>query len=256
MKFSWIAVALFAIVGTTQADEWKSLFNGKDLTGWSGVKEYWTVEDGAITGKTDGNIPNNSFIVWDGKLKDFELKLQFKIVGGNSGVQYRAKLVDKEKFIISGYQADIDSAARKQQYNGILYEERGRGFLCNRGTKTWIDEKGARHELRVTPDADVLAKLKGDAWNEYEIIAKANHLVQKINGQVTAEVIDFQKDKRAMEGLLAFQIHRGMGNMVVQFKDIKLKELTDCTELTPADMPIPAEAKNLNPPKKVAPKKK
>jgi hypothetical protein len=249
-----LALALvLALPLAGRADDWESLFNGKDLTGWKGRTDLWSVKDGALTGYTkDGNIPGgNSFLVWDGKVADFELKAKFKIVGGNSGIQYRSKHVgDPDKFVIAGYQADIDSAGkRKQQFVGILYEERGRGFLCNRGTKTWIEANGTRHELAVTNGDELLKSIKEDDWNEYQITACANHLTQRINGKTTAEVIDWQEDKRASEGLLAFQIHAGMGEMTVQFKDIQLKKLTDCKEVTKESMPIPADAKKIEPPK-------
>ena len=66
------------------------------------------------------------------------------------------------------------------------------------------------------------ANIKKEEWNEYEIIAKGNHLIHKINGKVTAEVIDDQSDKRAMTGILALQLHAGPP-MKVQFKNIRLK---------------------------------
>jgi hypothetical protein len=233
------------------ADEWQSLFNGKDLTGWKGRSELWTVKDGAITGYTkDGKIEGgNSFLVWDGTLKDFELKVKFKIVGGNSGIQYRSKNVGKpEDYRIAGYQADIDGS-KGGGYLGILYEERGRAFLCNRGTKTWIDEKGQRYEERVADAGEILKVYKPNDWNEYHITAKANHLTHAINGNATAEVIDWHKAGRAMEGLLAFQIHAGMGEMTVQFKDVQLKKLDGCVEVTPETMPISSAAKKIEPAK-------
>jgi hypothetical protein len=248
---------LTAIPVASRAEEWKSLFNGKDLTGWKGKADLWSVKDDAITGYTkDGKITGgNSFLVWDGKVGDFELHAKFKIVGGNSGIQYRSKTVGKpEDFVVGGYQADIDSSgARKNGFLGICYEERGRGFLCNRGTKSWIDEDGTRYELRVLKDDEAIKDVKPNDWNDYVVIAKGNHLIQKINGVTTAEVIDFEKNKRAAEGLLAFQIHSGMGEMTVQFKDIKIKEEKGDI-LTPATSPIPADAKPVSGPK--APKAK
>src|SRR5262245_5197694 len=243
---------LFALPLAARADDWQSLFNGTDLTGWKGRSELWSVKDGAITGYTkDGKLPGgaNSFLVWDGTAGDFELKAKFKLVGGNSGIQYRSKYADKSEFFhIAGYQADMDGA-KGMGYFGICYEERGRGIICNRGTKTFIDEDGTKHELRVTDAAEVLKAIKPNDWNEYHITACANHLKQEINGVTTAEIIDWQKDKRAMEGLIAFQIHAGMGEMTVQFKDIQLKKLTDCKEVTKESMPIPAEAKKIDGPK-------
>ena len=246
---------LIALPHAAWADDWQSLFNGKDLTGWKGRPDLWSVKDGAITGYTpDGKIPGgNSFLVWDGTVGDFELKVTFKIAGGNSGIQYRSKNADKpEEYRIAGYQADIDGS-KGMGYFGICYEERGRQIICNRGTRTFIDADGTKYEQRVADAGDVLKSIKPNNWNEYTVIACANHLTQKINGTTTAEVIDWQSEKRALEGLLAFQIHAGMGEMTVQFKDVQLKKLTGCKEVTKESMPIPGDAKKLEGPK---PKKK
>ena len=96
-----------------QADEvgFKSIFDGKTLKGWDGNPAFWTVKEGAITGQTTPDNPTkgNTFIVWrEGELADFELRLQFRIKGGNSGIQYRSKEVSK--WVIAGYQADFDGA--------------------------------------------------------------------------------------------------------------------------------------------------
>src|SRR5882672_1791756 len=94
----------------------KSLFNGKDLTEWDGNPKLWSVQDGTITGKTgsdaDTKINHNTFLVWKGgDVADFELRLSYKIVGGNSGIQYRSKVVETGKFgpIVGGYQADFEA---------------------------------------------------------------------------------------------------------------------------------------------------
>ena len=245
-----LGIALAALVVlplAAPAQEWETLFNGKDLTGWKGRPELWSVRDGAVTGYTkDGRIEGgNSFLVWAGTVRDFELKAMFKIAGGNSGIQYRSRHVGKpEDFRIAGYQADIDGS-RGGAVHGILYEERGRGFLCNRGTKAWIDPTGARFEQQVADPAEILKAIKEGDWNEYHIIARGNHLLQKINDRTTAEVIDFQTDRRAMEGLLAFQVHANQGEMTIQFKDIRLKRLPASEEITPERMPIPPEAKKV-----------
>lgn len=246
---------LLALPLAAMGQDWENLFNGKDLTGWKGHPELWSVRDGAITGYTKtGRLPGgaNSFLVWDGTAKDFELKAKFKIAGGNSGIQYRSKYFGKpEEFHIGGYQADIDGEGAG--YTGICYEERGRGIIGPRGTRTFIDAGGTRYEQRVADAAEVLKAFKANDWNDYHITACANHLTQEINGQTTAEVIDWQTEARALEGLLAFQIHAGKGEMTIQFKDIQLKKLTGCKEVTKEAMPIPADAKKIEAPK---PKKK
>src|SRR5260221_5831105 len=107
-------------------------------------------------------------------------------------------------------------------FSGILYEERGRGILANRGKKVTIGEDGKKQETKVSDSKELQANIKKEDWNQYEIIAQGNHLIHKINGKVTAEVVDNQSDKRAMSGILALQLHAGPP-MLVQFKDILLK---------------------------------
>ena len=76
------------------ADGFIALFNGKDLTGWDGNPKFWSVRDGAITGQTTAENPTkgNTFLIYTGgDVDNFELRFKYKIVGGNSGVQYRSK---------------------------------------------------------------------------------------------------------------------------------------------------------------------
>jgi hypothetical protein len=210
----------------------KKLFNGEDMGDWDGHPDLWSVENGAIIGKTSAEKPlkHNSFLVWrGGTVGDFELTLKYKITGGNSGIQYRSKVVEKgaQGPIVSGYQADFEAGAK---YSGILYEERGRGILAERGQKTVIkadpaDANKAKVEVAgsLGNSDEIQAAIKADDWNEYRIVAKGNHLQHFINGKQTVDVIDEQADKGAKQGVLAFQIHTGPP-MTVQFKDIVLKQ--------------------------------
>jgi hypothetical protein len=199
------------------------LFDGKTLDGWEGKPQFWSVQDGVITGQTTPDNPTkgNTFLIWrGGEPSDFELSLQFRIVGGNSGIQYRS--VELDDFVVSGYQADFEAGDR---YIGILYEEKGRGILALRGHKVIISEDGKKETVGTTCDeAKMLASIKKGDWNEYSIMAKGNHLVQKINGFTTIDVTDNQSTKARKKGILALQLHQGPP-MLVQFKDIKLKEL-------------------------------
>src|SRR6266478_10061289 len=57
-----------------------SIFNGKDLTGWTGDSRLWSVKDGAITGQTTPENPakGNTFLIWtNGTVSDFELRCSF-----------------------------------------------------------------------------------------------------------------------------------------------------------------------------------
>ncbi len=221
---SLVALLALSFLSAAVADEPKAvrIFNGQDLTGWKGNAEHWTVQDGAITGTTtpDKVLKSNTFVVYQESMPaDFELRLKYRIVNGNSGVQYRSKVIDAEKFIVGGYQADIDSTPR---YSGINYEERGRGILAERGQSVRINADGKKDVIGSTGDREALqAKIKNEDWNDYRIVARGNHLQHYINGVLMSEVIDEQKDKAATSGVIALQLHQGPP-MVVQFKDIEL----------------------------------
>lgn len=226
MKTFTALLVLSALSSAAFAAE-KPLFNGKDLTGWEGNAALWSVQDGLLTGKAnhtpETKINHNTFLVWkDGKVGDFELTLKYKIIGGNSGVQYRSKLEPDGKFgpVVKGYQADFEAG---KTYSGILYEERGRGILAQRGQKVTIEKDAKPVEAGKVGDSnEIQATIKSEDWNEYKVVAKGNHLQHFINGKQTVDVTDNDDVKGAKEGILALQIHTG-GPMTVQFKDIILK---------------------------------
>jgi hypothetical protein len=226
MKLRTSLLALLALASTAVAED-KNLFNGKDLTGWKGL-DFWSVEDGCITGRTTKEKPTkgNTFLVWQGgEIGDFEFTFKYKIVGGNSGVQYRSKVVDEKGYVVAGYQADFEAG---KTYSGILYEEKGRGILAQRGQKTVIKdgEKPGKAKVEVTGEvgksAEIQAKIKAEDWNEYRIVAQGGHLQHFINGVQTVDVTD-ETAVGAKKGILALQLHAGPA-MVVQFKDLVLKE--------------------------------
>src|SRR3989454_1449047 len=229
------ACALSQTMPTFAVEEgFKSIFNGKDLAGWSGRPQHWSVEDGAITGRTTKEHPaqGNNFLIWtNGTVSDFELRLSYKIVPNNtngfanSGIQYRSK--DFGDFVVGGYQADFEAG---KTYSGILYEERMDGILAQRGQKTVVKTVEGKTKVEVVgslgKSEDIQAKIKDNDWNDYVVIAKGNHLQHFINGVQTVDVMDERTGgKGAKEGILALQLHQG-DPMTVQFKNIRIKNLT------------------------------
>ena len=228
-------IAFFAVasVAVSHAGD-QPLFNGKDLSGWKGQPEFWSVKDGAITGQTtkENPVKENTFLIWEGEVKDFELHLKYKIVDangqsagfGNSGVQYRSKVVKPEYSVVAGYQADFETG---KTYSGILYEEKGRGILAQRGQKVVIHEGDAPNKPKIEvrepvgKSEEIQAAIRPAEWNEYVIKAKGGHLQHFINGKQTVDVTD-ETAAGAKSGILALQLHAG-APMTVQFKDIVLK---------------------------------
>jgi hypothetical protein len=247
-KLALFSLGLVTLAATAPAATpgFKSIFNGKDLSGWEGMMEFWTVSDGAITGQTtaEKTLKANTFLVYkDAQPENFELRIAFRLTPNNernqanSGVQYRSKVMDPATFVVGGYQADIDSTGR---YAGMLYEEKGRGILMGPGEKikigqtTMVDDTkkkgGKRPQTDVeklagaTPPADILAVYKLGEWNNLVIIAKGNHVQHFLNGKLTADVTDTDPTLAPKSGVIALQLHTGPP-MTVQFKDVQLKTL-------------------------------
>lgn len=242
LRYSSLLLVLLSISAWAQSPpEARSLFNGKDLTGWDGNPANWSVEDGCITGVTKGDepLPYNQFLIWrGGSVKNFELRAMIRQKGNNSGIQYRSReLKDVGPWSIGGYQCDVHPEPAN---NAMLYDERGRGIVAQNGQTVIVDPSGQRW---LTKQAEPM-KVDVTEWNEYKIMARGNRLIHQLNGHVTIDVIDHQANERELEGLLAFQIHRGPA-MKVQIKDIMLKELPDAELISPEQAPIPASAKLL-----------
>lgn len=224
---------------TARQDGFRSIFNGKDLTDWEGDPAYWTVEDGALTGTTDGQLKANSFIIWrGGTVKNFELRVKVKITpGGNSGLQYRsAPLPDAGPYVLTGYQCDI--VTTRDEYDGMLYEERGRRILAQAGTRVVID---ADNEKWIVGSVGEIKHFLAGEWHEYQVIVRGNHHIHRIDGHPTVEVFDHDPKGRRLEGLLGVQVHVGPA-MKVQFKDWRLKDLPAAPLIAPEKTPIPPQA--------------
>jgi hypothetical protein len=232
----------------------RQIFDGKSLDGWDGDPTFWRAENGAIVGESTAEKPvtQNTFLIWrGGQPADFELKLEFRISSTNSGVQYRSQQIPEGtpsgndtigKWVLRGYQADIDF---NNQYTGMLYEERGRGFLAPRGTFGYVgpnqpaagqrgqgaapaapaQEAGPRGQLAALEGGDALrAFIKQNDWNQFHVVARGNMLVHILNGHVTALFLDDDVQGRSLQGLIGLQIHTGPP-MKVEFRDVWLKEV-------------------------------
>jgi len=238
-----------AMVGATaDADGFVTAFDGKTLRGWTGDTAYWSVEDGALTGKTDGSLKMNRFITWkDSTIRNFDLRVKVRVTaGGNSGIQYRGQPRPEIGLdIVSGYQCDV--VAGVKQYNGMLYEERGRRILSHTGEKVIIDPAGACWVVDTMPVKEFAA----DQWHDFRVLVEGNHHRHWIDDHPTADLLDFDQQGRALDGVLAVQVHVGPA-MKIQYKDFRIKHLPDDLPLQKMeDHPIPDTAYGVRPQGKV-----
>lgn len=206
------------------------IFDGKTLAGWDGDTTFWRAEHGEIVGETTPEkvVKTNNFLIWrGGTVKDFELKVEFKISGANSGIQYRSvELPDVGKWVLKGYQADIDFGG---QYLGNIHEERGRKpghvVLARRGQVTRVSDGPKYKTLAAIADGTLLKNgVNINGWNRYHIIARGPVLMQIINGQLMGVTIDEDTRNFVAEGLLGFQMHVGPP-FKVEYRNILYKKL-------------------------------
>jgi hypothetical protein len=207
----------------------QQIFDGKTLNGWDCDADFWRVENGAIVGEStiDHQPIQNIFCIWrGGQPANFELRLQYRLTGvndGNSGIQYRSiERPDIAKWVLQGYQADIDL---KQMYTGQIYEERARGFLSLRGQLAHAVNNQKPAVLGSVGGNDALKSfIKINDWNDVDIIARNNILIQLWNGHLMSELIDDDTSARKDRGEIGIQLHRLPGAaMKIEVRNIRIK---------------------------------
>ena len=211
--------------------EFRPLFNGTDLTGWDGDPRMWSVKDGVIRGETTDEIRanKNTFLIWDGVVKDFELKLSFRCNAvNNSGIQYRSTRIDargENKWRVKGYQHEIRNEDKVPNVPGFIYDEGGkRKRICVAGEKAeWNADGKKTIETFLTPE-QIKTIVKVDQWNDVRIVARGNRIQHYLNGELFLDFTDNHPELALPEGILALQLHQGKP-MWVEFKDVMIREL-------------------------------
>jgi hypothetical protein len=183
---------------------WVSIFNGKDLTGWTKIgNESWTVEDGVIHGR--GLTKDYGYLETEKTYKDFQLSLQFRCEGdGNSGVFFHTDFKPGTADVTSGgMQFEVDCTIGR--HTAGVYAEDGR---------EWI----------VWPSAENETVVRLGEWNEYLVEVRGNRYRSRLNG---VEMVDSTDPKPAsFDGHIALQLHAGgRGNM--KFRDIMIRDLSE-----------------------------
>lgn len=174
-----------------------SLFNGKDLAGWTvHGTEKWYVQNGELVCES-GPDKQYGYLSTDKKYKNFEFSVKFKQeANGNSGVFFRSSI---EGTKISGWQVEV---APLNMSTGGIYESYGRGWL-------------------IKPDKEKERQLKAGKWNRLKIKVTADEATTWLNGR---QMIYLKDEKIGQgQGFIALQIHDG-GGIKVRWKAFRLKE--------------------------------
>ena len=213
MKKILVVFMIFGLIGgcsTNHAEDWKDLFNGKDLAGWkqlNGEAKY-TVKDGRIIGETVLNSPN-SFLCTTKNYGDFILEFEVNVDPTmNSGVQIRSESKDDYRNgRVHGYQVEIDPAARA--WSAGIYDEARRGWLNN------LERNEAGRKA-----------FKNGQWNKFRIEAIGTSIRTWVNGIPCADLVD----DLTPTGFIALQVH-GIGSKTEKLgKKVMWKNIRIVTE--------------------------
>ena len=193
-----IAIIL-AIAPVTREAEFKPIFDGKTLRGWTPAPGgKWEVKDGAIVGTSPKSERRHGILLTDKQYSNFVVKAKFRVHSGDSGFYFRAERV-KSAVSVHGFQVEVDTS----QETGGLYETGGRA---------WVHR----------PTAEVIKKrkYKKGEWTDLELRAIDRNIVVKINCGVSTEL---KNDKSRTRGNIGLQLHGGQV-MHVEYKDIVISE--------------------------------
>ena len=189
---------LFLLTSIIVNAQKKSLFDGKDLSGWNvHGTELWYVDDGLLVCES-GPEEKYGYLSTQKFYDDFILTLEFKQeANGNSGVFFRSTL---EGTKISGWQVEV---APPGHNSGGVYESYGRGWL-------------------IKPDSKKDKVLKMGEWNHMKIKVVGDKVTTWLND---TKMIELQDEKIGKgKGSIALQIHDG-GGIKVSWRNLQVKPL-------------------------------
>jgi hypothetical protein len=200
----FIAACSLLLTPLAQAEDPKStpLFDGKSLGGWTALPGgTWTVENGAIVGKSPKSEKRHGMLLSEKQYSDFVATAKFRVHSGDSGFYFRSERV-KSNVSVNGFQVEIDTT----QETGGLYETGGRA---------WVNQ----------PSKEVTEKraYKPGEWTTLELRAVGRDIEIKINGVVSSKLTN---DKGRLKGHFGLQLHGGQ-DMHVEYKDISIREIKE-----------------------------
>ena len=187
-----------------EGGEWRSLFDGTSLDGWSNPYDWgeaW-VEEGEIRLRGDRKF----FLVTEETFDDFVLEVEVLLPDtmSNSGIQFRSNV---EPNRVYGYQAEVDPTGRR--WSGGLYDEGRRGWL---------------HPVQGDPASEAGFRdgpgraFDPDGWNRYRVEARGDSLRIWVNDTLTTAY----EDATDRAGVIAIQ-HHGEAGKVYRFRNLRVR---------------------------------
>ena len=193
--FSFIAFSILLILQSTADDgELKSIFNGKDLTGWDVPDNniWFTVKDGVL--KLENGPQKKGQTLWTSdEYENFEMEFDFKMGKGtvDSGVYVRNS---REQIQIG------ISGSLKRDMTGSPYIS-GKGYP--------VEAKGVKELLKL------------DDWNTMKICAEGKKYTVWLEGE---KIMTYESDSAIKKGKIGIQLH-GNRVMSIEYRNLKARSL-------------------------------
>ena len=193
--FSFIAFSILLILQSTADDgELKSIFNGKDLTGWDVPDNniWFTVKDGVL--KLENGPQKKGQTLWTSdEYENFEMEFDFKMGKGtvDSGVYVRNS---REQIQIG------ISGSLKRDMTGSPYIS-GKGYP--------VEAKGVKELLKL------------DDWNTMKICAEGKKYTVWLGGE---KIMTYESDSAIKKGKIGIQLH-GNRVMSIEYRNLKARAL-------------------------------
>lgn len=129
MSFAVLAassgVAQNRLTSVEKKEGYVLLFNGKNLDGWQGDPDRWSVQDGNVVGSNDGKPFNvNTLVIYKRPFANLVLKGGIKLRNHNSGIQFRSEQLPGEGWILNGYQGDASEVGEEVGVGQLLRRAR------------------------------------------------------------------------------------------------------------------------------------
>jgi len=185
------------------------LFNGKDLEGWEGYEDLWSVKDGVIVGKNTQPVNYSTYLLTKRKFSDFRLIFSAKLLPGSemhSGVAIWGK-----KFPEVPGVKDPKDARTEYTYQGQLVM-----FPSGWGLYDLYRRNGLPVDTAPAKKAG-----KQHDWNDMEILAQGNRIRLAVNGKLVVDWRDPQPDL-VNEGPIGLQLHSEKASQELHFKGLVL----------------------------------
>ena len=226
------ALVFFTTVTVGAADApWRTLFNGRDLTGWKIVganpKAYTAVENGEMIGHMVRGTREHTFFCTEEKFGDFILEVDsFQTGGFNTGILFRCIDTPAEASVrLHGYQVKIDPSPTRR-WTGGIFDDYGKNWLW---FHTLEDDERARTAYRF------------NEWVRIRIEAIGRTLKVWVNGIPTTHLVH---DKYT-RGYIALKIHSlpatgdaAQEKNLIRFKNVRIITENPARFAQPIDLPV------------------